>query len=114
METRALIHLKRRDRFAVAFRIVGALLGLVVIAVASLTASWTQVWVITLFSVIVVGGAFSYHVLTSIVSCPSCGSRMQNLGISSEDAKFKAFKCRQCGASSYLREGFYWQRDISG
>jgi DNA-directed RNA polymerase subunit RPC12/RpoP len=63
------------------------------------------------FGIVMVGGPLSYHLLTSIVSCPTCTSRVINLGISADDANRKVFSCSKCGTSAYLTEGFYWQRD---
>jgi hypothetical protein len=39
---------------------------------------------------------------------------MVNFGITADDTKRKLFVCRRCGASAYLTEGFFWQRDFSG
>ncbi len=67
-----------------------------------------------LFAIVVIGGAVSYHLLTSIVQCPACGDNLTNFGIGSEDAKRKEFSCRRCGATAWLSEGIYWQSDING
>ena len=104
-------HLAGRDRFALAFRIVGAIVGFVVLVVAFASSGSATVW---LFALVTVGGALSYHLLTSVVRCPACASRVFNLRIASEDAQRKLFSCGRCGATAWLREGFYWQREISG
>ena len=107
-------HLAVRDRIAFWFRVAGALGGLALIAWAFASSNWGSTWVMTLFVVITIGGAVSYHVLTSLVRCPTCASRVVNLRISSAEANQKHFLCGKCGASAYLQEGFYWQRDWSG
>jgi hypothetical protein len=108
------VHLEARDRFVFVFRVVGAIGGLLLIAAVFATSSWENGWVIPLFVLVTVGGGIAYHVLTSVVRCPACGSRVFNWGISSEDAKRKLFSCRRCGTVAWLAEGFYWQDDVSG
>lgn len=107
-------HLHGRDRIAFRFRVAGALGGLAFVAWAFATSGWTSAWVVTLFGVVTIGGAAAYHVLTSVVRCPACSSRLSNWRISSADADRKQFACDSCGARAWLREGFYWQRDWSG
>jgi len=107
------IHLVRRDRIAVVFRVAGALLGFGVIAFAFATSSWNNPWVVVLFCVVVVGGALAYYLLTSIVRCPSCSARVSNFRIGALGAERKEFACGHCGAKSWLKEGFYWQREFS-
>lgn len=107
-------HLSERDRVALAFRIVGAIVGLAAIVLAFATSSWNNVWMLILLAVVVVGGALIYHLLTSMVRCPSCRSRVSNFRIGTVEAKQKNFLCRRCGAEAWLAEGFYWQRDING
>lgn len=106
-------HLVDRDRLALAFRIVGAIVGFVVLVVVFATASSSSA-IVWLFALVTVGGALSYHLLTSVVRCPACANRIFNLRIASEDAQRKLFLCGRCGATAWLREGFYWQREISG
>jgi hypothetical protein len=108
------IHLARRDRFALVSRIAGTLIGFVIIILASAFSGWSNGWVIGFFVFVIVGGALWYHLLTSIVRCPGCTRRLFNLRISSEDSKRKLFVCNQCGTTAWLREGFYWQREIDG
>ncbi len=108
------MHLLRRDRVALAFRIVGALAGLAIILFAFVTSSWNSGWVLVLIAVVVIGGAVSYHLLTSMVRCPKCRNGMFNFRIGQVDAKQKIFSCRRCGATAWLAEGFYWQREING
>ncbi len=107
-------HLSSRDRWALAFRIAGAVAGFSIIAVAFATSSWNTSWVLLLFAIVVIGGAVAYYILTSIVRCPACGDGMTNLRIGPVDAKRREFSCRRCGATAWLSEGFYWQRDING
>lgn len=107
-------HLRLRDRFALAFRIVGTIAGFAVVIAAFATSSWHSVWMIALVVVVVIGGALSYHLLTSIVRCPACSNAIVNLAIGSVDTKRKHFNCRHCGAQAWLAEGFYWQDDING
>ena len=107
-------HLLRRDRLALTFRIAGALAGLATIALAFATSSWNSPWVLTLIVIVVIGGAVSYHLLTSVVRCPSCRSRVFNFRIGQAEAKRKSFSCRRCGATAWLAEGFYWQSEING
>lgn len=107
-------HLRFRDRLALAYRIVGALAGFAIIVAAFATSGWNSGWVIAAVIAVVVGGAVSYHLLTSIVRCPGCGGRIVNLRIGSDDAKRKHFSCRRCGAAAWLIEGFYWQSDSNG
>ncbi len=99
---------------ALAFRIVGAIAGLAIIACAFATSSWHSRWVLVLVGVVVIGGAVSYHLLTSIVRCPSCRNGVFNFRIGQIDEKQKIFSCRRCSATAWLAEGFYWQRDING
>lgn len=109
------IHLKRRDRTAVAFRVVGALSGFALIIWAFATSSWDSGWTKAAFVLITAGGVLSYHLLTSIAPCPNCRTAMINLRISDPDTDSKKrFKCKRCGTSAYLSEGFYWQGDFSG
>jgi hypothetical protein len=114
MDVEETTHLLFRDRLAVVFRIVGAIAGFTVAATAFATSSWSSEWVVALFVAIVLGGAVSYHLLTSIVRCPVCMRTVVNFGIGSVDAKRKEFRCRSCGATAWLAEGFYWQREING
>jgi hypothetical protein len=107
-------HLTKRDRLALGFRILGAVSGFAIIGVAFATSSWSNGWVLGLLAVIIIGGALSYHLLTSIVGCPSCSNWVFNFRIGSEDEKRKSFSCRHCGVTAWLAEGFYWQQDISG
>lgn len=113
MSSGAATHLAKRDRVALAFRIVGAVAGLVLFAFAFATSRWDNTWVLALIAVVVIGGGISYHLLTSMVRCPSCGNGVFNFRIGQVDEK-KTFSCRQCGATAWLAEGFYWQRDING
>ncbi|MEX2125398.1 MAG: hypothetical protein WD795_16005 [Woeseia sp.] len=106
--------MKTRDRFTLIFRVAGAISGLLIIVAAFATSSWGNGWVVAVFVLITVGGAISYHVLTSVVRCPACAGRVFNWRISSERAKSKLFSCRKCGTLAWLAEGFYWQREISG
>lgn len=99
---------------AIAFRIIGAVVGLAIIAYAFATSSWNNGWILLLLAVVVIGGAVFYHLLTSMVRCPSCGSGVFNFRIGELEAKQKNFLCRRCGAEAWLTEGFYWQRDING
>jgi hypothetical protein len=99
---------------ALAFRIAGAAAGLVIIILAFATSSWNTPWLIALFVAIVIGGAAAYHLLTSVVRCPSCRSGVVNFRIGQAEAKRKIFSCRHCGATAWLTEGFYWQREING
>jgi hypothetical protein len=107
-------HLSRRDKFALAFRIAGAVAGFAIIAVAFATSSWNSLWVLILFPLVVIGGGVSYYLLTSIVRCPACQNRMMNFRIGPIEAKRREFSCRSCGATAWLSEGFYWQDDING
>jgi hypothetical protein len=101
------VHLRSRDRFALAFRVAGAIGGLLIIVAAFATSSWGNGWVVALFVLVTVGGAIAYHVLTSVVRCAACACRVFNWRISSEDAKRKLFSCGRCGTSAWLVEGFY-------
>ena len=114
MDAKAAVHLFRRDRCALAFRIVGTLAGFAVIGFAFATSSWNDRWVLVLFACVAGGGAGAYHLLTSIVPCPTCGEQMFNFGIGPAGSKRKHFQCRRCGARAWLAEGFYWQSDFSG
>jgi predicted RNA-binding Zn-ribbon protein involved in translation (DUF1610 family) len=107
-------HLWKRDRAALVLRLFGALAGLSTIAWAFTTSSMGSAWVVTLILAVVVGGAVAYHLLTSLVRCPKCGTALVNLQISGSDAHRKLFRCNKCGSTAYLHEGFYWQRDTSG
>jgi hypothetical protein len=109
-----LTRLIKRDRFALIFRIAGAVFGAALIIWAFATSAWDSRWVIGLLVLVTVGGAISYHVLTSIVRCPGCDAIVCNFRVSSEDARRKEFPCRACGRCAYLTEAFYWQRDFSG
>lgn len=71
-------------------------------------------WFLVAFVFVVVGGALSYHLLTSMVRCPSCRDRVYNFRIGEAEAKRKIFSCRRCGAKAWLAEGFYWQSDVNG
>ena len=103
------MHLTTRDRFTFVFRVVGAISGLLITGAMFATSSWGNAWVIALFVLVTVGGAIAYHVLTSVVRCPACDSRMFNWRIPSEDATRKLFSCDKCGTRAWLAEGFYWQ-----
>jgi hypothetical protein len=107
-------HLSSRDRLALAFRIAGAVAGFSIIAVAFATSSWNRSWMVMLFAIVVIGGGVGYYLLTSIVRCPACGDGMSNLRIGPVGATRREFSCRRCGATAWLSEGFYWQRDING
>ncbi len=107
-------HLSKRDRVALAFRIAGAVVGLGIIVFAFATSSWNRAWVLVLIAVVVIGGAVSYHLLTSMVRCPSCKNGVFNFRIGQIEEKRKMFLCRRCGATAWLAEGFYWQREING
>lgn len=108
------MHLSKRDRIALAFRIVGALAGLAIILFAFATSSWNSGPILVLIAVVIIGGAVSYHLLTSMVRCPTCRNGMFNVRIGQVEAKRKIFSCRHCGAKAWLAEGFYWQREING
>ena len=108
------MRLLNRDRLALAFRITGVVAGFAIIGVASAASSWSKEWVVALSIVVVIGGAIAYHLLTSIVRCPSCRSGVFNFRIGPVDAKRKFFHCRRCGTTAWLAEGFYWQSDING
>lgn len=116
MEARAdgTVHLRSRDRLVLRFRVVGAVVGLLVVAAVFATSSWENPWGVASFVLVTVGGALAYHLLTSVVRCPTCASRVANWRISSADATRKLFACRQCGTVAWLAEGFYWQSEISG
>lgn len=107
-------HLSSRDRFALAFRIAGSVTGLTTAALAFATSSWNSGWVVALFAFVTIGGGVSYHLLTSVIRCPSCRNGVFNFRIAADDAKRKTFTCRHCGATAWLSEGFYWQGDFSG
>lgn len=108
------IHLTKRDRRALVYRIAGAVCGLALLVVGFVTSSWDNGWMIALFVLVTVGGALSYHLLTSVVRCPTCSSRVVNFRISAHDVKRKFFLCSHCGTSAYLTEGFYWQEETAG
>lgn len=84
------------------------------VVLAFATSSWNSGWFLGLFAVVVIGGGVSYHLLTSVVRCPSCRNAVFNVRIWAVGAKRKAFSCRHCGATAWLAEGFYWQEDING
>ena len=107
------IRLAGRDRFAFALRVVGALLGLALGAWAIVPESHHP-WALAAFVGLVVGGAALYHLVTSVVRCPACGSTLRNFRIQDDDARRKTFRCARCGTAAYLTEGFFWQRDVSG
>jgi hypothetical protein len=106
--------LEARDRLALAHRLIGATLGLALIAWSLGTSSWNSPLAIGGLTLIAVTGPISYHLLTSLVRCPTCGSRVVNFRISAVGARRKLFPCDRCGTVAYLREGFYWQRDVAG
>lgn len=108
------VHLERRDRHAFWFRVAGVAIGAAVIFAAFATSSWDNPWVVVGFILVTVGGAVAYYLLTSIVRCPSCSARLANFRIASDDERQKTFACGRCGSAAYLREGFYWQSDVSG
>lgn len=114
MNSGASTHLTKRDRVALAFRIIGALVGFAVITWAFATSSWNKEWVLLLVVVLVIGGAVFYHLMTSMVRCPSCRNGVFNFRIGAVEARQKNFLCPRCGAKAWLAEGFYWQRDIDG
>lgn len=108
------IRLSRRDRIAFIYRVTGAGSGFALMAWAFATSSWSSPWTLAPLALIVIGGGAWYHVLTSVVSCPTCTSRITNFRISEPEGKRKLFLCRHCGAVAYLTEGFYWQEDFAG
>ena len=108
------VHLAKRDRHAFWFRVVGTVLGAGVIVAGFVNSSWNNPWVIAAFVLVTGGGAVAYHLLTSIVRCPSCSTRLTNFSIASDDEGQKSFSCGPCGTAAYLREGFYWQSDFAG
>ncbi len=108
------IHLVRRDRIALGLRLAGALLGFIVLVFGFTTSSWSSLQFVGIFSIVLVGGALPYYLLTSIVQCPSCSSSVANFRIGSDDTKRKVFTCARCGTRSWLSEGFYWQSEFSG
>jgi ABC-type Fe3+-siderophore transport system permease subunit len=87
----------------------GVLAGLLLIAVSSTTGSWGNGWSIGLGGLVTVGGALSYHLLTSVARCPGCSSHVMNFRIPADEVDRKTFVCGRCGTSAYLTEGFYWQ-----
>jgi hypothetical protein len=107
------IRLKQRDHVALAYRVVGALLGFALLSWATATSSWGT-WTIALFVLVTVGGAISYHILTAVTRCPGCNTRMINLAITSPETRRKLFRCSHCRTSAFLTEGFFWQSDFSG
>ena len=109
-----LTHLDRRDRLARRHRVIGAAAGFLLIGIAFATSSWNSPWFMILFGIYIVGGVLSYYLLTSIVQCPSCHGRVSNFRIASAEADRKIFACRNCGSTSWLAEGFYWQSETSG
>lgn len=112
MPMREPMHLTNRDRVAVAFRILGALSGGALVLFAFATSNWNSPWMIAMFVLIVVGGALAYHLLTSLVRCPSCSHAVANFRIGQVGETRKEFVCRHCGATAWLKEGFYWQSDF--
>jgi hypothetical protein len=114
VESQSAIHLSSRDRWARALRIIGAIAGFALIAFGFATSTWNSARVVVPFGIVAVGGALAYHLLTSIVRCPTCRHRLVNLRIGADDAKRKHFPCRRCGATAWLTEGFYWQDDVNG
>jgi len=110
----SLVHLKSRDRHALWFRVAGAVIGAAVFVAAFATSGWESPSVIATFILVTVGGAIAYYLLTSIVRCPSCGVRLTNFRIESDDEKRKTFACGRCGSVAFLCEGFYWQSDVAG
>jgi hypothetical protein len=80
------IRLKQRDRFALAYRVGGMILGLALLAWSIATSS-SGPWTIALFVLVTVGGAISYHVLTSVIRCPGCNARMINISITSHEPR---------------------------
>jgi hypothetical protein len=114
MSVEEAIHLAKRDRIALYFRLAGPALGVVVATIGFSTSSWSSPWIIGSFGFVVIGGALSYHLLTSIVRCPTCSGALANFRVASADAKRKLFSCDRCGTDSWLAEGFYWQNEISG
>ena len=112
--SRSAVRLTDRDRVAFAFRLVGAGSGLILIAWTLMSTAWPRAWAIAVLFGVVVGGAVAYHVLTSVVRCPTCRSRVVNFRIGPVAATRKLFRCAKCGGTAYLTEGFYWQRDWSG
>ena len=108
------VHLTRRDRFALAFRLVGVIVSLALVIAIAATWGWSSAATLVLVALVIGAGALLYHLLTSIVRCPACAGRIYNLRIASDHAKRKLFHCMRCGAVAWLREGFYWQSDVSG
>lgn len=104
----------QRDRLAFAYRLRGASFGLAFVVWALASSSRKRGWIIALLLAVVVGGAVVYHLLTSIAQCPSCNSRIVDLGIGRAEARRKLFRCDRCGTTAYLTEGFVWQREFSG
>jgi hypothetical protein len=105
------VRLKERDRFVLAYRVAGTILGFGLMAWAAATSSWGR-WTIALLVLVIVGGGVFYHVLTSFTRCPRCNARMVNLAITSPETRRKLFRCSQCSSTAYLTEGFYWQDDF--
>jgi hypothetical protein len=108
------VHLRSRDRLAFRFRVVGGIVGLGVVAAVFATSSWEHPWVVAAYALVTVGGAAAYHLLTSLVRCPTCAGSVANWRIASDDATRKRFSCGRCGTVAWLAEGFYWQREMSG
>jgi len=108
------VRMKDRDRVAFLYRVAGTIAGLALAAWTFAASAWNSPWSIGLMLLLLVGGAMSYHVMTSVARCPSCRARMVNFSIGRADALTKPFRCPGCGASAYLTEGFFWQRDFSG
>ena len=113
-ETANPVRLERRDRVALTHRLTGVAFGFSLAAWSFATSSWSSGWTIAGFALVAIGGPLSYHVLTSVVTCPRCAFRVTNFRIPAVDARRKLFPCERCGAVSYLNEGFYWERDVAG
>ncbi len=107
------IRLERRDRLAFRYRVGSVILGLPFLAWSVISSS-LGAWTIALFVLFTVGGAISYHLLTSVVRCPSCRARTVNLAIQGSESRRKMFRCTRCGTVAYLTEGFFWQSETSG
>jgi hypothetical protein len=108
------VRLERRDRFALGYRVVAASAGLGLGAWAFASGAIDHLAVIAFFVVLIVGGAAVYHLVTSIVRCPTCAATVRNFRIQDDDAPRKTFRCARCGTAAYLTEGFFWQSDVSG
>ena len=108
------VPLRRRDRLAFAWRMGGTALGVAALAWFFFSEGWRHGEAFALVAAVIVGGALVYHLLTSVVRCPSCEATVVNLAIADSDVKRKLFHCSRCGANASLTEGFYWQQDVSG